>query len=617
MKKATQNLAKNFFVIVLIFLGISVVFAILSPTPDVEKEISISQLSQEIAQEKVKEIVVVGNDILVTYNDNSQGQSRKETELALSESLANYGVEKEKLEKVNMVVQEPKAGWGQIGSIMLFAVPLLIFGLFFWSFAKQAKMGAMQTFNFSKARARVFGAEGHPKQKINFEDVAGLKEAKEELKEIVEFLKTPKKFLDMGAKIPRGVLLLGPPGCGKTLLARATAGESNVPFFSVAGSEFIELFVGVGSGRVRSLFQEAKKHNKAIIFIDELDAIGRTRGMGMGGGHDEREQTLNQILVEMDGFERDSKTIIIAATNRPDILDPALLRPGRFDRQVILNLPSIEDREAILKIHTRGKPLAKNTHLREIAERTPGFSGADLENLLNEAAILAARRNKHQIDQAELTESIEKVLLGPERKSHVLSPREKKISAYHEAGHAIVASFTDKGEPVRKVSIVSRGMAAGYTIKSPIEEKSIKAKSDFLADIATLLGGYFTEKMKFKEVSTGASNDLKIASELARRLVKDYGMSEKLGPIVFGERNELQFLGKDFGEERNYSEKIAEQIDEEVSKIIKEASALAIKVLKAKKNLLEKLSKELMEKETLEREEIEKILKISRKKKGT
>ncbi|MCX6737889.1 MAG: ATP-dependent zinc metalloprotease FtsH [Candidatus Parcubacteria bacterium] len=617
MKKATQNLAKNFFVIVLIFLGISAVFTLFSPTSSVKKEISISQLSQEINQDKIKEIIVSGNDISVTYTDNSHAQSMKESELALSESLANYGVQKEKLEKVNFVVQEPKAGWGQIGSILLFVVPLLIFGLFFWSIARQAKMGAMQTFNFSKIRAQVLGAEGHPRQKITFQDVAGLKEAKEELKEIVEFLKVPKKFLDMGAKIPRGVLLLGPPGCGKTLLARATAGESNVPFFSVAGSEFIELFVGVGSGRVRSLFQEAKKHPKAIIFIDELDAIGRTRGIGIGGGHDEREQTLNQILVEMDGFERDSKTIVIAATNRPDILDPALLRPGRFDRQVILNLPSIEDREDILKIHARGKPLAVNTNLREIAERTPGFSGADLENLLNEAAILAARRNKQQIDQTELAESIEKVLLGPERKSHVLSPREKKISAYHEAGHVLVASFTDKGEPVRKVSIVSRGMAAGYTIKSPIEEKSIKAKSDFLSDIATLLGGYFAEKIKFKEVSTGASNDLKIASELARRLVKDYGMSEKLGPIVFGERNELQFLGKEFGEERNYSEKIAQQIDEEVAKVIKEAIILAMKILKAKDNLLEKLSKELMEKETLEREEIEKILKIGKKNKQT
>jgi cell division protease FtsH len=617
MKKATQNLAKNFFVIILIFLGISAIFTLFSPTSPIKKEVSISQISQEINQDKIKEIIVSDNDVVIVYTDNTKAQSRKETELAISESLANYGAQKEKLEKVNFVVQEPKAGWGQIGSILLFVLPLLIFGLFFWSFTRQAKMGAMQTFNFSKMRAQVFGAEGHPKQKINFQDVAGLKEAKEELKEIVEFLKFPKKFLDMGAKIPRGVLLLGPPGCGKTLLARATAGESNVPFFSVAGSEFIELFVGVGSGRVRSLFQEAKKHPKAIIFIDELDAIGRTRGIGIGGGHDEREQTLNQILVEMDGFERDSKTIIIAATNRPDILDPALLRPGRFDRQVVLNLPSIEDREDILKIHARGKPLAANTNLREIAERTPGFSGADLENLLNEAAILAARRNKQQIDQIELAESIEKVLLGPERKSHVLSPREKKISAYHEAGHVLVASFSNKGEPVRKVSIVSRGMAAGYTIKSPIEEKSIKAKSDFLSDIATLLGGYFAEKIKFKEVSTGASNDLKVASELARRLVKDYGMSEKLGPIVFGERNELQFLGKEFGEERNYSEKIAQQIDEEVSKVIKEAIVLTIKILKAKSNLLEKLSKELMEKETLEREEIEKILKISKKKRCT
>ena len=615
MKKASKNLAKNFLIIVLIFLSISAIFSLFATKSDQLEEISIGELSQEINQDQVAKITVTGNNILIDYKNGNQVKSRKEPEMAISETLINYGLAQEKLAGLKLIVREEKGGWFQIGSILLVVLPLLFFAWFFWLLTRQAKMGAMQAFNFSKTKARLFGAEGHPKEKISFKDVAGLREAKEELKEIVEFLKTPKKFLDMGAKIPRGVLLLGPPGCGKTLLARAVAGESNVPFFSIAGSEFIELFVGVGSGRVRSLFQEAKKHKKSIIFIDELDAIGRTRGAGMGGGHDEREQTLNQILVEMDGFERDSKTIIIAATNRPDILDPALLRPGRFDRRIVLDLPSIEDREAILKIHSKNKPLGKKTNLREIAERTPGFSGADLENLLNEAAILAARKNKKEIEQSQLTESIEKVLLGPERKSNILSKKEKDISAYHEAGHALVASFCDGGESVRKVSIVSRGMAAGYTLKSPRREKRMKTRSEFLADIATFLGGYCAEEIKFGEVTTGASNDLKQASRLARKLVKEFGMSETLGPIVFGERNELVFLGKEFGEEKNYSEKVAEKIDQEVSSIIKDAKKQAVKILKTKKLFLEKIAKTLIKKETIEKEELEKLLGRGKKRK--
>ncbi len=615
MKKAVPNLAKNFLIIVLIFVFISALFSLFYAEEEPTKEIPINQLSQDINNNNVERIIVEGNKISVFYKDETKAISRKETESSLTETLVNYGVSKEKLNKIKLNIKEEVDLWGNISTILLVGLPFLFIFWFFWAFSKQAKTGAMQAFNFSKAKARIFGADGHPKQKVTFKDVAGLKEAKEELEEIVDFLKTPKKFLSMGAKIPRGVLLLGPPGCGKTLLARATAGESNVPFFSVAGSEFIELFVGVGSGRVRSLFQEAKKHNKSIIFIDELDAIGRTRGLGFGGGHDEREQTLNQILVEMDGFERDSKIIVMAATNRPDILDPALLRPGRFDRQIILNLPSIKDRKAILEIHAKGKPLAQKADLREIAERTPGFSGADLENLLNEAAILAARRNKKEITQDELTESIEKVLLGPERKSYVLSDEEKKISAYHEAGHALVSSFVAKGEPVRKVSIVSRGMAGGYTLKSPSEEKRMKTKTDFVADIATLLGGYCAEKMKFKEVSTGASNDLEKASEIARNLVKKYGMSS-LGPIVFGEKEELKYLGKTFNEERNYSEKLAEKIDKEVDKIFKDAKKEANKILKSKKKLLEKLAKTLIKQETLERKELEKILKLNTKKRG-
>ena len=473
---------------------------------------------------------------------------------------------------------------------------------------RQAKAGATQAFSFTKARARLFGAEGHPKEKISFKDVAGLKEAKEELKEIVDFLKNPKKYLKMGARIPRGVLLMGPAGTGKTLLARAIAGEANVPFFHISGSEFVEMFVGVGAGRVRDLFNTAKKAAPSIIFIDELDAIGRHRGAGLGGGHDEREQTLNQILVEMDGFERETQVIVISATNRPDILDPALLRPGRFDRKVVLDLPDINGRKQILEIHCQGKPLASNVNLREIAERTPGFSGADIANVVNEAAILAARRNKNQVYQEEFLESIEKVLLGPERKSHILSKKEKEIAAFHEAGHALVSASLPEAEPVRKISIIARGMAAGYTLKMPAEERKIKTKKEFLAELATLLGGYCAEKLKFREITTGAANDLKRASDLARKLVKEYGMSS-LGPISFGEKEELVFLGKEISEQRNYSEKVAAKIDKEVEKFVKNAEKQATKILTKRKKLLNKIAQTLIIKETIEKEEFERLIK--------
>lgn len=574
-----------------------------------EKEISITQLVADINQGIVKQIVITGNDIAVTYQDDSQAKSKKEIEAALSQSLINYGVNQERLNQVSVETKEERGFSYWIGPISLIFFPLLIFGLFFWLIFRQAKSGAMQAFNFSKARARLFGAEGHPKERITFKDVAGLIEAKEELKEIVDFLKNPKKFLAMGARIPRGVLLMGPPGTGKTLLARAVAGEAHVPFFHISGSEFVEMFVGVGAGRVRDLFSTAKKAAPAIIFIDELDAVGRHRGAGLGGGHDEREQTLNQILTEMDGFERDTNVIVTAATNRPDVLDPALLRPGRFDRRVTLDLPDINDREQILKIHAKGKPLALNVNLREVAERTPGFSGADLANLMNEAAIFAARRNKPQVYQEEMLESIDKVLLGPERKSHVLSDKEKKVAAYHEAGHALVAASLPGAEPIRKISIIARGRAAGYTLKLPTQEKYLKSRSEFLDELATLLGGYTTEKLVFGEITTGASNDLEKASELARKLVKEYGMSEKLGAVAFGEKEEMIFLGKEIGEQRNYSEVVAAKIDEEVSKFIKDAQNTAKKILKKKRKLLNKIANALVEKETIEREEFEKLVK--------
>jgi len=603
-----KHLTKNFIIVLLIFLTVAGIFALLSYPGQEKKPISLTELVQDINQGKVKEITVSGNDVSILYQNDTEAKSKKETEIAFSQSLLNYGVTKENLQKIKINSEEKGGLLVWLGPTLLLILPLLIFGAFFWMIFRQAKTGAMQAFDFSKARARLFGAEGHPKEKISFRDVAGLAEAKEELKEIVDFLKNPKKFLQMGARIPRGVLLMGPPGTGKTLLARAVAGEANVPFFHISGSEFVEMFVGVGAARVRDLFATAKKAAPSILFIDELDAVGRHRGAGLGGSHDEREQTLNQILVEMDGFERDTNVMVMSATNRPDILDPALLRPGRFDRRVVLDLPDINDREEILKIHVRDKSLAIGVDLREIAERTPGFSGADLANLVNEATLLAARRNKHQVYQEELLESIDKVLLGPERKSHILSEKEKEIAAYHESGHALVAHFLPNTEPIRKISIIARGRAAGYTLKLPAREKYLKSKGEFLSELATFLGGYCAEKLVFGEITTGASSDLQTASELARKLVKEYGMSEKLGPVAFGEKEELIFLGKEIGEQRNYSEKIAAEIDAEITKLIKNAQATAKKILKEKKRFLVKVAKTLIKKETIEREEFERLV---------
>ncbi|HOL90629.1 MAG TPA: ATP-dependent zinc metalloprotease FtsH [Candidatus Pacearchaeota archaeon] len=603
-----KNLAKNLITILLFFLVISSIFSLLSTSIQEEKNISLSDLVNDINNEKVKKITVSGSSVSVIYPDNSKAKTMKEVESSLSQSLVNYGVDNEKLKKVNIEVKQEGGIWYWLGPIIIYILPLIGFGFIFYLIFRQTKAGVNQAFNFTRSKARLFGAEGHPKEKITFNDVAGLKEAKEELKEIVDFLKYPQKYLAIGAKIPRGVLLVGPAGTGKTLIARAVAGEARVPFFHISGSEFIEMFVGVGSARVRDLFDTAKKHAPSIIFIDELDAIGRYRGAGIGGGNDEREQTLNQILVEMDGFERETNVIILAATNRPDILDPALLRPGRFDRKVVLDIPDINGREEILKIHTRDKPLDSDINLREVAERTPGFSGADLANVANEAAILAARKNKTKISQEDFLEAIEKVLLGPERKSYVLSDKEKEIAAFHEVGHALVATFSKSTEPVRKISIIARGMAAGYTLQVPTEERRIKTKTEFLSDIATLLGGYTAEKIKFNEITTGASNDLSRASEIARKLVKEYGMSS-LGPISFGEKEELVFLGKEISEQRNYSEKIAIKIDEEVEKIIKNAQKEAEIILRNNKKLLDRIAKILIEKETIEREEFEKLIK--------
>jgi len=609
MKEAKNSPIKNFIIpAIAIFLIISGIFALFSQKLEKIDEISISQLAQEINKGEVKQIDISGNELKITRQNDSKATTTKEIESSLSQSLINYGVIKESFEKIKIAVEKPNETMAWIGPMLFIILPLLLFGLFFWSMIRQAKSGAMQAFDFSKAKARLFGADPNSKEKITFNDIAGLKEAKEELKEIVDFLQNPKKFLAMGARIPRGVLLLGPSGVGKTLLARAVAGEANVPFFSISGSEFVEMFVGVGASRVRDLFATAKKAGTSIIFIDELDAVGRARGTGMGGGHEEREQTLNQILVEMDGFERDDTRIVVAATNRGDVLDTALLRPGRFDRKVVLDLPDISDREEILKIHSKGKPLAEDINLKEVAERTPGFSGADLANVFNEAAILAARRNKQKIFQDELLESIEKVLLGPERRSFLISEKEKRVTAFHEAGHALVSSILPGSEPVRKISIIARGSAAGYTLKMPGSERRFKSKSEFLNDMATLLGGYCAEKLTFGEITTGASNDLEKVSMLARKLVKEYGMSS-LGPVSLGRQDDLSFLGRDNYESKNYSEAVATKVDEEIMKFIKDAQEKAIKVLVKNKPLLAKISEVLMEKETIEREEFEKLIK--------
>ena len=602
-------LLKNFVLVVLILFIVGSIFSFLYFPSQTSNEIPVSQLVSDINNDNIKKITVSGDTLDIVYTDDKAATSMKESGTGLTDLLINLGVNKDSLDKINVTNQPAKQDlWSWLTPLLVFGIlPLVVFGFFFWTMIKQAKTGAVQVFDFTKAKARLFGAEGHGKEKISFKDVAGLKEAKEELVEIVDFLKFPKKYLAMGAKIPRGVLLVGAAGVGKTLLARAVAGEANVPFLSVSGSEFVEMFVGVGSARVRDLFATAKKSSPSIIFIDELDAIGRHRGAGIGGGHDEREQTLNQILVEMDGFEKETGVIILAATNRPDILDPALLRPGRFDRKIVLDPPDVHDREEILRIHSKDKPLGKNIDFKETAERTPGFSGADLANVANEAALLAARQNKTQVDQKEFLEAIEKVLLGPERKSHILSKKEKEIAAYHEAGHALVSTFMPETEPVRKISIIARGMAAGYTLQVASEERKMKTKTGFLSEISTFLGGYCAERIKFGEMTTGASNDLSRASAMARKLVKEYGMSS-LGPISFGEKEELVFLGKEISEQRNYSEKIAERIDEEVDIIIKGAQKQAEIVLLKHRNLLDRVAKDLIEKETIEREEFEKII---------
>jgi cell division protease FtsH len=587
---------KNILWAVVTLLFVSFLFSLFAEPAKAPTTLNLNQLVDKINASQVTQIKVNGNDLAITMKDGSQAVAMKEMENGISETLKNLNVSSTALASVDLEVQN-QSGWDYwIGLLLPSLLPLLLFAAIFWYMFRSARSGANQAFNFGRSNLRLSTF----KDRITFKDVAGLKETKEELIEVVDFLKNPKKFLDLGARIPRGILLMGPPGTGKTLVARAVAGESNVPFFYISASEFVEMFVGVGASRTRDAFMTAKRAAPSILFIDEIDAVGRQRGAGMGGGNDEREQTLNQILVEMDGFDRDTRVIVLAATNRPDILDPALMRPGRFDRRVVLDLPDLNDREAILKIHGQGKVLEKGVDLRKVAQRTPGFSGADLANLMNEGALIAARQGQKVIRQEDLFNAADKVLLGPERKSRVISQKEKEMTAYHEGGHALVAAALKETDPVQKVSIISRGYVGGYTMKLPTEDRHLKTRAQFLADLAMML--------TFGDISTGASNDLKQASELARQLVMKYGMSD-LGPITFGKNEDLIFLGRDIGESRDYSEKVASEIDVQVRNFLMHAYDTAEKILKIHKAALKKVADTLIEKETLEQDDFYALLK--------
>ncbi|MDA3839546.1 MAG: ATP-dependent zinc metalloprotease FtsH [Patescibacteria group bacterium] len=602
-----KNLIKNFIILFTVFLVIAMVISYTGEIGEKPSVVGVERFVNQIEDEQVEEVMIRGNQIEIKLKDGSSEVVTKESGVSVFEMLNNLGVEKDKISKANIQIVDEE-GKNMLKSVFFTVlIPFLIIGAFIFFMMRSAQGANSKAMMFGQSQAKEFNKD--QKIKVSFKEVAGATEAKEELGEVVEFLKNPKKFLDLGARIPRGVLLLGSPGTGKTLMARAVAGEADVPFFHISGSEFVEMFVGVGASRVRDLFKKAKKNSPCIIFIDEIDAVGRKRGSGMGGSHDEREQTLNQILVEMDGFDQSTNVIVIAATNRPDVLDPALLRPGRFDRQVMIDVPDIKDREAILKVHARKKPLAKDTSLRRIAERTPGFSGADLANILNEAAILSARKNQKTITMDELFDAIEKVMLGPERKSRIISPKEKEITAYHEAGHAVVAHFLPNTDPVHKVSVVSRGRAGGYTIKLPTEDKHMHTKEEYLEEIAVLLGGIITEKEIFGDPTTGATSDLRRATSLARRLITDYGMSDSLGFRTFGEKEEMIFLGREIHEQRDYSEKTAEQIDKEITHFIDQASHTALGVIKDKKNVIKAIVDELLKNETIEKEKFEEIIK--------
>lgn len=602
------NFWNNILTTVLVLVLLTALYSYVVEHQNEPDELSISQIAGQIKAGEIKSIVVRGSEVEVSYTDESRnkGVAKKENDAAVTETLSTLGVTAEQLNAVSIDVQEETGIAYWLSNAAPFLFPLLFLGVIIWFFTRSVKGAGMQAMSFGASKARMIDPNDQS-QKVTFKDVAGAKEAKQELEEIVDFLKNPKKFLDIGAEIPKGVMMMGAPGTGKTLLARAVAGEAGVPFFSISGSEFVEMFVGVGASRVRDLFSMAKRNAPAIIFVDEIDAVGRVRGTGVGGGNDEREQTLNQILVEMDGFEPNAKVIVMAATNRPDVLDPALLRPGRFDRRVTIDLPDRDDRRAILEVHARKKPLQEDVNLEIIAQRTPGFSGADLYSLMNEAAILAAREARKKVGQFDIIRSIEKVMLGPERQSHVLSKKERLVTAYHEVGHALVASVLPYADPVQKISIISRGRAAGYTLKLPDEDRKMHTKKEFLDDIAMTLGGYVTEEMIFGDLTTGPSNDLQVVANLARDMVTKYGMSQ-LGPIAF-EGTGGRLIGGGISEDRGYSPQIAKAIDDEVHKIIEEGKSRAREILTKYRSALDTISKKLVEVETLEREAYEVLLK--------
>jgi cell division protease FtsH len=620
-KKTPNGIWGNLASAVIMILAIVMLFSFISEGQKSKEEVALSTLAQDIKAGIVSEVIVRGDEIEATYNDSEiLRTTKKETDAAFSDTLINYGLTAEELSNLTIDVQG-ESGFGYWVLITLpFLIPLIFIVFLFWYLTRQVKGSGMQAFTFGQANARLFNPKD--KKKVFFKDVAGNEEAKIELSEIVDFLKNPKKFIDIGAQIPKGILLMGAPGTGKTLMARATAGEAGVSFFSVSGSEFVEMFVGVGASRVRDLFKIAKAASPAIIFIDEIDAVGRARGVGTGGGNDEREQTLNQILVEMDGFETNEKVIVMAATNRPDVLDPAILRPGRFDRRVTIDLPDRKDRVQILEVQMRNKQLAEDVNLQIIAERTPGFSGADLYSLANEAAILAAREDRKKVSQFDLIRSVEKVMMGPERRNHLMGKKEKEVTAYHEAGHALIASILPNADPVHKISIISRGNAGGYTLKLPTEDRKLQTRKEFLDDLAMTLGGFVTEKMVFGDTTTGPSNDLQVSTALARDMVTKYGMSEKFGPIALeGSGGRTLFGGKGVNG-KEYSEKVSAEIDAEVSLLMSDAKQVAEKILTENRHVLDVIAKKLLEAETLEREEYENLLEgqgifVKNKEKGT
>ncbi|MBS6485984.1 ATP-dependent zinc metalloprotease FtsH [Veillonella sp.] len=589
---------KNIVLYLLIIAAFVIAIDAFSGQSANKSELSYTGFIQQVQQKKVESVTITNDHgIKGKLKNGTEFNSYAPTDETLIKTLQDNGVE------ITAAPPEQPAWWM---SLLGSAIPIIILVVLFFFIMQQTQGGGGRVMNFGKSRAKLMG-EGNVK--VSFKDVAGAEEAKQELEEVVEFLKDPGKFTTIGAKIPKGVLLAGPPGTGKTLLAKAVAGEAGVPFFTISGSDFVEMFVGVGASRVRDLFTQAKKNAPCIIFIDEIDAVGRQRGAGLGGGHDEREQTLNQLLVEMDGFGANEGIITIAATNRPDILDPALLRPGRFDRQVIVGRPDLRGREAILKVHARNKPLADDVDLKIIAKKTPGFTGADLSNLLNEAALLAARLNKKVITMAEVEEASEKVSMGPERRSHIVSDKDRKLTAYHESGHAIVAHLLPHADPVHKVTIIPRGAAGGYTMMLPTEEQNYKTKSQLLADIRVALGGRIAEALILDEISTGASGDLQSVTNTARAMVTHWGMSDELGPIVFGEQQEQIFLGKNLGHERNYSEEIAAKIDSEIHRIVEEAYKDVTKLLSDNEKFLHDMANALLEEETIDAKAVDNLYK--------